>query len=228
MDKDGHTPLIWACLRGSMEIVGYLLNHQRVKVNIQSNDDRTALFYACIMGHLEVVRALINDPRVQVNMKDKDDFTALTWASHYGYSEVVRALLEDKRVDVDIRNKFGKTALDVARDREYDDVARLLENYTRTERMMSREEEVRNRQKKLKLDMENTRQRLTGDPRRRTDYCPSDIEEDRNKLLDVMRTPSAEPVELSMDYIERCIKKDHDGKPIKLDGCIWRCFLGGR
>ena len=41
-----------------------------------------------------------------------------------------------------------------------------------------------------------------------------------------MNTPSAEPVELSMDYIERCMKKDHDGKPIKLgSGAFGDVFL---
>ena len=37
----------------------------------------------------------------------------------------------------------------------------------------------------------------------------AEIEQDRSKLLHVMRTTSADPVELSLEYIERCIKKDH-------------------
>ena len=57
-------------------------------------------------------------------------------------------------------------------------------------------------------------------------YCPSyddaNIEEDRSKLLEVVHTPSAQPVGLSVDYIERQ-KTDHTWM-----GCLRRSFLGGR
>ncbi|KAI2494568.1 serine/threonine kinase [Fragilaria crotonensis] len=35
------------------------------------------------------------------------------------------------------------------------------------------------------------------------------LEKDQKLLLHVMNTPSADPVELSLEFIERCIKKDH-------------------
>ncbi len=41
-----------------------------------------------------------------------------------------------------------------------------------------------------------------------------------------MKTRSAEHVELSLEYIQRCIKKDYDAKQIKLGSCVFgKVFL---
>ncbi|KAI2491754.1 serine/threonine kinase [Fragilaria crotonensis] len=126
-----------------------------------------------------------------------------------------------------------------------DDVVRRLEEHERTARNKrdakkeqkrreegeregerSRQESVASKEameeKRRRLDAAGSAavQRVTADSRRHHVNSPSsdeaNIEQDRNKLRNVMNAPSAEPVELSVEYIASCIKKDHDGKPIKL------------
>jgi hypothetical protein len=140
----------------------------------------------------------------------------------YDHVDAVYALLNLRGVNVN---------------RADDDVVRRLEEHKRTgrnkrdaqEEQKRREEGERNRQENVesKEAMEEKRRRLdaagsaavqpeSAGLRRRIDNCPANIQQDRNKLLHVMTTPSANPVRLSEKYIASCIKMDHDGKLIKL------------
>jgi hypothetical protein len=241
-------------------VVGALLKHDGVDVNIQNNLRWTALTYASFYDHKDVVRALLNHEGVDVNIKDSYGFTALMYACYHGYVEVVRALLQHERVEVNITNNNGDAALAVARSCAKSDIVHLLDKHIRMKlKKRNAEEEQRPREEDAepKQDTEKKRRRqewlhrkaagggpaqlLTGDPRRRNENYPSsddaEIEQDRCNIREVMKTPSAEPVELSLEYIERCIKKDYDGKPIKLgwgsfgdvflaeDSCLPKTFV---
>jgi ankyrin repeat protein len=245
-NNDGHTALIRASWIGCVDVVGALLEHDGVDVNIQNNLRWTALTYASFYNHKDVVRALLNHVGVDVNIKDSYGFTALMYACYHGYVEVVRALLQHERVEVNITNDNGDTALEVARSCAKSDVVHLLEKHIRMklkkriaeEELRPREEDELNRLQDAepKQDMEKKRRRqewfnrntagigaaqqVTDDPNRRNENCPSsddaEIEQDQDKLREVMKTPSAEPLELTVEYIVRCIKRDSDGKSIKL------------
>jgi hypothetical protein len=245
--KSGCTALTFASGNGHVDVVGAILNHEGVDVNMKDKNGDTALIEASRMGHLQVVLALLNHNGVDMNVINNFGWTALTSASEYGRVEVVRALLNHEGVDVNIKNFFGRTALDEARIRAEDDVVRILEARLAMDRRKRNAEEVESRpreedeqnrceeaalyqdlgKKRRRRERSNRKtagsgalQRVTGDPRRRNENCPSsddaDIEQDRRNLRHVMETASADPVELSLAYIKRCIKKDYDGKPMKL------------
>ncbi|KAI2499332.1 serine/threonine kinase [Fragilaria crotonensis] len=196
-NNHGATALTLASEMGHVEVVRALLNHVRVDVNIKnSNHGDTALILASWKGHLEVARALLKHHGVDVNIQNNNGNTALTLASYDGHVEVVRALLEHDGVDVNIKNNHGATALDCARRQKKADVALLLELHIKRDR----------RQKTGWTWMALVCASVWGSLSAVSSFR---IEQFRKKLDHVMNTISAEPVELSLAYIERCIKKDH-------------------
>ncbi|KAI2492666.1 serine/threonine kinase [Fragilaria crotonensis] len=196
-NNHGATALTLASEMGHVEVVRALLNHVRVDVNIKNtNHGDTALILASWKGHLEVARALLKHHGVDVNIQNNNGNTALTLASYDGHVEVVRALLEHDGVDMNIKNNHGATALDCARRQKKEDVALLLELHIK-----------RDRRKKIGWTwMALACASIWGSLNA---FSSFKIEQFRRKLHHVMNTTSAEPVELSLAYVERCIKKDH-------------------
>ncbi|KAI2493975.1 serine/threonine kinase [Fragilaria crotonensis] len=203
----GSTALTWASQKGHLEVVRALLMHNGVDVNFQNKYGMTALIYASYYGHLEVVCALLNHDGVDVNTKNMSGDTALIWASFNGHLEVVRALLDHEGVDVNSKESNGKTALDIAREKTNDAVARLLEEHMEREKL--RKENERNPRKKHTTETPASEEK-------RPSSTDVPLDNDQELLLHVMNTSSADPAELSLEYIKRCIKKDSDDKPIIL------------
>jgi general stress protein 26 len=201
-----------------LEVVRELLQNNNVDVNLQKTDGATALYVASQNGHLEVVRELLQNNNVDVNLQKTDGATALHMASQNGHLEVVRELLQNNKVDVNLQTTDGRTALDIARRQKKDDVVLLLEKHN--EKEQNRRKDVERKQ-----DMEKRHQQellnsipagsraehqMTVDPH---ENCrpidDAEIEGDRGKLRHVMKTTSADPVELSLEYIKRFTKNDH-------------------
>ncbi|KAI2503197.1 serine/threonine kinase [Fragilaria crotonensis] len=233
----GATALYMASQLGRWEVVGLLLQNDKVEVNHQLTDGSTALMIASQNGYESVVRELLQSSAVNVNLRSTNGATALYMASQSGRLEVVRLLLENNELDMNLQCLDGSTALDIALKNQNDDVARLLERRMEEERNRLMEEEQKRREqdeRKHQTDAElqqgmikkrrrqevmdtmaigsGAEDRVTDDlPLHNTNSPSSDdakIEEDRSKLLHVMNTSSADPEELSLEYIERCIKKD--------------------
>jgi acyl-CoA-binding protein len=59
-DENGMTLLMWACDRGHVHIVKYLLEAQ-AQVNVRDNDGQTCLHYASSCEHVDIVRLLVID-----------------------------------------------------------------------------------------------------------------------------------------------------------------------
>ncbi|KAI2491914.1 serine/threonine kinase [Fragilaria crotonensis] len=129
--------------------------------------------------------------RVDVNIKSNNGNTALILASGMGHEEVVRALLNHNQVDVNVKDNDGFTALDVARKENKDDVARLLQEHME-------------RDPHKKSDAETP-----ASEEKRPSSTHVALEKDQKLLLHVMNTSSADPAELSLEYVERCVKKNH-------------------
>ncbi|ETV99114.1 hypothetical protein, variant 3 [Aphanomyces invadans] len=58
-DAEGMTPLIWATIRGFLEVVGLLLHHG-ADVNGKDNTGMTALHVACFKGYTDLVDFLLH------------------------------------------------------------------------------------------------------------------------------------------------------------------------
>lgn len=57
-DEDGSTPLYFASLRGSVEVVQVLVDHDS-NVNARDASGMTPLHAVAIMGHLEIEKLLL-------------------------------------------------------------------------------------------------------------------------------------------------------------------------
>lgn len=81
-DKEGLTPLHWACCAGLVNTVT-LLTEQGVNVNAKAKLGATALMVACSGGHIEIVKHLMSHG-AEVNAATPEGWTALhvaVWAS---------------------------------------------------------------------------------------------------------------------------------------------------
>ncbi|KAI2501339.1 hypothetical protein MHU86_13137 [Fragilaria crotonensis] len=193
--------LIFFADYGNLQEVRDLLQ-AGANVNAQDdNDGVTALFIASQFGHVEVVRELLGEYNLDVNLRCIDGATALYIASQEGHAEVVRELLQHKQVDVNLQFTNGFTALDIALQNKHDDVVLLLIEHTSR---LEKEDQSSGRP-----TGSGDEHQVTIDPPRPNENSPlSDdtmIEQDRSKLLHVMNTSSADPVELSLEYIMQCL-----------------------
>jgi len=119
------TPLHYAALYCSDNIVKLLVTEYPEDVNAQSPDDNsTPLHQASDRGHAEIARVLLErgaDPNAQNN----NGWSPLHRASDGGYAEVVRVLI-GYGADVSARDAQGWTPLHWASDRGYVGVTRVL------------------------------------------------------------------------------------------------------
>lgn len=58
-DKDGYSPLHFACIKGDLEIVKFLIEECKVNTESQTNTGVTCLHLACRNDHFEIVKYLI-------------------------------------------------------------------------------------------------------------------------------------------------------------------------
>ena len=216
-NKYGNTALINACYNGNLDMVHTSLNSDDIDVNIKNNNGDTALTFASHKGHLDVVRALLNRDGIDVNIMNIYGNTALICASGRGHLDVVRALLNHNGINVNIQNENGDSALDLAREQTNDDIVRFLETHMEEQTLRVQETQECCVQAKQNSHDEEQWKRpklsVTSNPPRRIENSSSiddlKLDQDRDKLLHVMNTTAADPVELSLDFIKQCIKTDH-------------------
>ena len=106
-NKYGTTALIWACMRGHIHIVSYLLG-VNANTNIQSKSGMTALMWASMKGHENIVKLLLN-AKVKVNTYNNVHSTAMMMACKEGYLRIVHLLLA--KGNVNSRDTDGMTPL---------------------------------------------------------------------------------------------------------------------
>ena len=121
------TPLVWAALRGHIDIVRELIS-KGASVNTSMQGYGNALHAAVTSGRTEVVRVLIQ-AGAHVNDLDGNEETPLNDAVLKGNITIVQELL-NAGADVNRTNKNGKIPLAVALEKGYDDIAKLLCNAT--------------------------------------------------------------------------------------------------
>jgi ankyrin repeat protein len=130
------TPLNIACIAGWTDMVGALLSHEDVDVNLPQNgsdggDPATPLYNACEQRHVQTVRMLLADARVDVNHTvGEANWTPLFTVCHNGARrgglEMLHLLLARPGLDVNLPNSGGKTPLARACARRHTSVVRAL------------------------------------------------------------------------------------------------------
>ncbi len=108
----GETALMFAALKGHLEIVRELLKVPEIEVNKKNRDGNTALMFAAFKGHSEIVQELLKAPGIEVNQQNRWwGNTALMEAAFNGRTKVVQELLKAPEIEVNQQNKYGETAL---------------------------------------------------------------------------------------------------------------------
>jgi len=125
-NKNGDSPLIWASVKGHLEIVKILLSNKNININHANIKGNTALILACIEGHIEIVELLLSDKRINVNHANINNDSALILACVEGHIEIVKLLLCIEGINVNQINILGNTALIVASSRGFLEIVKLL------------------------------------------------------------------------------------------------------
>ncbi|ETV70989.1 hypothetical protein H257_13720 [Aphanomyces astaci] len=87
-DAQGMTPLIWATVRGFLEVVGLLLHHG-ADVNGKDNEGMTALHVACFKGYTDLVDFLLHTGHADLEAEDINGFTPGLYARIEDQGEVL-------------------------------------------------------------------------------------------------------------------------------------------
>lgn len=129
-NKDGMTPLMYACMNWNVEIVKMLLEHG-ADIH-QTNKRKLPLIFFAIMkddenANLEIIKMLVGKG-IDINQQERDERTILMTASARGHLDLWKWLLEHG-ANVNIKNNKGKTALMFAQENNQDDMIKLLQEY---------------------------------------------------------------------------------------------------
>ena len=147
-NKDGWTALILASSKGCpqmvahlvgrkrnksnnghSEIVGALLNHDKVDVNLHDKHWNTALMFASNQGHADIVAQLLKHDKMDVNHQNNLGHTALIEACIECRSECVKHLLEHNEIDISRMAKNGFTAYKWAMKKPHPGIEECLKEY---------------------------------------------------------------------------------------------------
>lgn len=110
-DNENRTALMWAALKGSLEVMKVLLERKCTDVNAVDVHQQTALHMSCVAGHLECVKLLVSFG-ADVNIVDKKHHIPLFYACMSGHVEIVSELLgQNAMSNLDCRDAEGRTAL---------------------------------------------------------------------------------------------------------------------
>ncbi len=78
-DRNGLTPLHYACLFGRSEAAEWMLEYG-ARVDLLSNDRKSALHFAAIGGHAKIIEILISSTKLSPNVRDANQRTPLHYA----------------------------------------------------------------------------------------------------------------------------------------------------
>jgi ankyrin repeat protein len=112
----GHTPLLFAALKGDSKMTGMLLNHYNISVNSVDCSGQTPLHHVARQGHSQMVGMLLNHHNISVNIKSpyEDKSTPLHCAVENGHTNVIKLLLAHSDIDTKCKDKKGQTPLEKA------------------------------------------------------------------------------------------------------------------
>eukprot|EP00761_Pharyngomonas_kirbyi_P010112 gb/GECH01010130.1/.p1 GENE.gb/GECH01010130.1/~~gb/GECH01010130.1/.p1 ORF type:complete len:167 (+),score=6.02 gb/GECH01010130.1/:1-501(+) len=109
-DEAGAVPLHYACAKGHISIVKYLLQIRDIDPNVQITSDKllkwTPLHLACAEGQAEVVHELCDHHKLDVNRTNHQGETPLHLACACGHKEVITELLKHDQINVNLKTAY--------------------------------------------------------------------------------------------------------------------------
>lgn len=125
--------LIFACERGKMKVVEFLLEQKPSWLNVNEQDRYgwTPLFYACNRGYPEIVQKLLSVKGVDPNKPNEYQTSPLICACDKGFVQIVELLLDHPDIDIYAQDDLGLNALMWANYRENQALVKRLLQHTR-------------------------------------------------------------------------------------------------
>ncbi|XP_060080735.1 serine/threonine-protein kinase TNNI3K-like [Ylistrum balloti] len=124
LSKNQFSALHLATYKGDTECVQYLLDHDKVDVNLAGNSGATPLHIAAKCGHAEITSALL-ESGAKVNVEDAVKFSPLHVACNFGQERVVELLISHG-ADVNISGGVGDRPLHLACAKGHLHITKLL------------------------------------------------------------------------------------------------------
>eukprot|EP00055_Hartaetosiga_balthica_P000260 m.136088 g.136088 ORF g.136088 m.136088 type:complete len:1000 (+) comp10424_c0_seq1:78-3077(+) len=114
-DKDGMTPLMFACSNGHVACANILLFDEDASVDVNSvnTKNRSALMMASYQGDTDCVQNLI-EAGCNVNLQDVNNWTAAFFAAMQGHDDVLDVLVSQGEATLDQKDKDGLSILHFA------------------------------------------------------------------------------------------------------------------
>ncbi|MDP8200533.1 MAG: ankyrin repeat domain-containing protein [Candidatus Tenebribacter burtonii] len=123
VDNRQSTPLMFACDRGYLDIVKFMVE-EGANLNKQDVDGDTPLIWAIAKNHYSIAEYLIQN-KADVNILNKNHINALFWAIYRADERMVKLLI-DNGIDLGVQDYEGNTALHIAGINQKVEIAKLL------------------------------------------------------------------------------------------------------
>ncbi|XP_056419704.1 uncharacterized protein LOC130361127 isoform X1 [Hyla sarda] len=124
-DEKGHTPVHWAALAGSMDLMGLFVDCKGpVDLPSQSETGQRPIHWATVNGYISVVDLLVQ-AGVSIDVEDQKGCTPLITAAQYGQTALCCYLI-GKGAKVHLSDLEGDTALHWAAFKGYCELSHLL------------------------------------------------------------------------------------------------------
>lgn len=111
-DEYGNTPLIYACMKGSRDVVKLLLDNG-ADAGLGNQSNRTPMHFAAETGNFQIL-SLLTDAGADVNCTDNNGMTPLMLLAKNGRTAAAMKLLQNPDVDISIKDNHSRMAIDYA------------------------------------------------------------------------------------------------------------------
>lgn len=111
-DETGNTPLIYACIKNSRDIVKLLLENG-ADSGLCNINSRAPLHFAAETGNKEII-ALIVEAGADVNCSDKNGVTPLMLMAKFGKTDAALTYIKNQNVDISLKDNDNHAAIDYA------------------------------------------------------------------------------------------------------------------
>ncbi len=107
-DETGNTPLIYACLKSSRDLV-----KNGADVNLANQKNRMPLHFAADSGNAQII-SMLTENGADVNCTDNNGVTPLMVLAQKGKTDAALKLIQHPDIDISIKDNSNRMAIDYA------------------------------------------------------------------------------------------------------------------
>ena len=239
-NSNAWTALRFACIHGRLHIVQFLIENCDANVDAIDSNGWTALHLTSKFGHLDIVRYLIENCSVDMEATNNVGINALHFASYYGHLNIVQYLVQQCDMDTTFTTTWGATACEIANDNEENSVVDYLKSQPekvhpkvavklRPTSLASIKKSVcscvpDSLSRKILSSLSQLIYPLSLPLRSTKKNDNPEIGTDRQNMETLINDPEADPVVLSLKYLEMCT--DNFTTKVLGEGAFGKVYLG--